>query len=566
MRRVKLEQTQPVASKRVTVTPEASPGDALFLPRGRGAARARPRSGWTLPPHLQQQVPRRLRNVALLYSGAYFASDIVSEFFMGSLSETFQKPSQWVPTVASILIGLVVAALGSSPRVTWRGKSYLGLVFEVIGSYGIALAMYTGAERFRDTPIVFFSLSPSWVAVWMLVYSIVVPAPPGRALLALLASASAPAVVMGISLQRAGLSTIFTPGMFFLHHVFPYLIVVGLAYASARIMVTLGADVSRARELGSYRLIERLGQGGMGEVWRASHQLLAREAAIKFIRPESFVGMSAEESRTMVQRFEREARATASLSSAHTVDLYDFGIADDGTFYYVMELLDGLDLDRLVRRFGPLPPARAVHLLTQVCESLEESHEKGLIHRDVKPANIYVCRSGVLRDFVKVLDFGLVAHRNSPALSEQRLTLPEFAIGTPAYMAPEAVRGQELDGRSDLYGLGCVAYWLLTGRQVFEGSSVLDIVSKHANVEPDPPSRHCPGTMPRELDALILRCLEKTPDRRPPSAREFARLLCSVPLEDAWSEERADAWWSEHVPGVQSEVDPTIVTRASTPR
>jgi len=527
--------------------PEATPGDTLFLPRGRTAPRARPKVEWTLPPHLQQQVPRRLRNIALLYSGAYFASDIVSDFFMGGLAETFRKPSEWVPTVASILIGLLVAALASSTRMTWRAKLRIGLVFEVIGSYGIALSMYTGAERFADTPIVFFSLSPSWVAIWMLLYSIVVPSPPGRALLALLASASAPAVVIGISMSRAGLSHLFTPEMFFLHHVFPYLICVGLAYASARIMVTLGADVSRARELGSYRLIERLGHGGMGEVWRASHQLLTRQAAIKFIRPESFVGLSAEESRTMIRRFELEARTTASLSSAHTVALYDFGVSDDGTFYYIMELLEGLDLDLLVRRFGPLSPARVVHLMTQVCESLEEAHEKGLIHRDVKPANIYLCRSGLRRDFIKVLDFGLVAHRGPTAPTEQRLTLPDFTIGTPAYMPPEVALGQELDRRSDLYGLGCVAYWLLTGRQVFEGASVLEVVSKHVHTEPDPPSRHGPGDVPQELDALILGCLEKTPDRRPSSAREVARLLCSIPLRDPWSEEHAEGWWSEHV-------------------
>ena len=250
----------------------------------------------------------------------------------------------------------------------------------------------------------------------------------------------------------------------------------------------------------------------------------------------------------MVQRFEREAQATASLSSEHTVDLYDFGVSDDGTFYYIMELLDGLDLDLLVRRFGPLPPSRVVHLLTQVCESLEEAHERGLVHRDVKPANIYVCRSGVRRDFVKVLDFGLVANLRTSAPTELRLTLPEHAIGTPAFMAPEVALGQELDGRSDLYGLGCVAYWLVTGRKVFEGSSVLEVLSKHVSVEPDPPSRHCPGEMPPDLDAVILRCLEKTPDRRPRGAREVAHLLRSVPLADPWTEERAEAWWAEHVP------------------
>jgi serine/threonine-protein kinase len=411
----------------------------------------------------------------------------------------------------------------------------------------IALAMYVDAEQYATTPIVFFVVSPSWIAIWMIVYSIVVPAPPGRALFALLASASAPAVLMWTALQRAGLLHVFTPETFFFAHVFPYIICVILAYVSARIMVTLGADVSRARELGSYRLIERIGQGGMGEVWRASHQLLAREAAIKFIRPESILGTSAEASSTMLRRFELKARATASLNSAHTVELYDFGVSDDGTFYYIMELLQGLDCDRLVREFGALPASRVVHLMDQVCESLAEAHEKGLIHRDVKPANIHVCRSGVRCDFVKVLDFGLVAHRQHVP-SDVMLTPPEHAIGTPAFMAPEVVQGKEIDERSDLYGLGCVAYWLVTGRQVFEGSGFLEVISKHLQAEPDPPSRHCPGEVPRELDALILSCLQKAPELRPPNAREVARLLHAVPLQDSWSAERAEAWWSEHIP------------------
>jgi serine/threonine-protein kinase len=522
-------------------------GDSLFLPSGHAARSAKSGIDRTLPPHLQEQLPRRLRNIALLYSLAYFLSEFAPSILTGHLRQEFRAPSEWVPGAASILTSLLVAALASGPRIPWHAKMNLGLAFEVLGSYGIALSMYVGAERFAGTPIVFYALSPSWVAIWMIVYSIVVPAPPGRALFALLASASAPAVVLGISLQRAGLSHVFTPEAFFLSHIFPYLICVVLAYGSARIMVTLGADVSRARELGSYRLIERLGQGGMGEVWRASHQLLAREAAIKFIRPESIVGMSAEESRTAVQRFEREARATASLTSAHTIELYDFGVSEDGTFYSIMELLEGLDCDLLVRRFGALPPSRVVHLMAQVCESLEEAHEKGLIHRDVKPANIYVCRSGILCDFIKVLDFGLVAHRRQPQ-PDVMLTPAEHAIGTPAFMAPEVAQAQEIDGRTDLYGLGCVGYWLVTGRQVFEGSGLLEIISKHLHVEPDPPSRHSPGAVPRELDALILRCLEKAPERRPPHAREVARLLRSVPLHDPWTAERAEEWWAEHIP------------------
>src|SRR5439155_15973653 len=420
------------------MTPKRS-GETLFLPGGRGDRPSKLSPDRTLPPHLQEQLPRRLRNIALLYSLAFFLSEFAPSIVAGKLSQEYQALFDWLPGVASILIGIVVAALASSPRVPWQVKMNVGLVFEVLGSYGIARSMYLGAERFASTPIVFFALSPSWVAIWMILYSIVVPAQPVRALFALLASASAPAVVMAYSLHHAGLFHIFTPETFFLTHILPYLTCVLLAYASARIMVTLGAEVSRARELGSYKLIERLGQGGMGEVWRASHQLLAREAAIKFIRPESTLGLSAEASRTMVQRFELEAKSTASLTSAHTVELYDFGVSDDGSFYYIMELLQGLDCDRLVRRFGALPPSRVVHLMAQACESLEEAHRKGLIHRDVKPANIYVCRSGVLCDFVKILDFGLVADRREKP-TDVMLTPAEHAIGTPAFMAPEAAQ------------------------------------------------------------------------------------------------------------------------------
>ena len=485
--------------------------------------------------------------MAVTYSLAFFFADLFPPLVTGQVRQKFQAPVDWVPTVISITLGLLVAVLVSSSRMRWETKLNLGLVFEVASSYGIALAQYLMLPMHADTPIVFYALSPSWVAVWMITYSIVVPAPPRRALLALIASASAPPVVIGLVLHRAGLSHLLPPPAFFFSHVFPYMICVALGYAGARIVYTLGAHVSRARELGSYHLIERLGRGGMGEVWRASHQLLARPAAIKFIRPETISATDPEESRKLLKRFELEARATASLSSAHTVDLYDFGVMDDGTFYYVMELLDGLDCDRLVRRFGPLPPARVVHLVTQTCESLEEAHDKGLIHRDVKPANIYVCRSGNRYDFVKVLDFGLVARLRAPAGPELRLTLPEQAVGTPEFMAPEVVLGQKIDGRTDLYGLGCVAYWLATGRSVFEGSNFYEVISKHLNASPDPPSLHAPNGMPRELDALILRCLAKAPEGRPADALDLARQLAAIPLSEPWRGEHAEAWWGDHL-------------------
>jgi serine/threonine-protein kinase len=381
----------------------------------------------------------------------------------------------------------------------------------------------------------------------MIFCSIIVPAPPRMSLVVLIASASAPLVVIRASLHAAGLDDLMPLPMFLVHHVLPYAISVVMAYVGARVVYKLGTDVSRAHELGSYRLIERLGRGGMGEVWRASHQLLARPAAIKFIRPEA-AGVNAADAQTMLRRFELEARSTASLTSAHTVDLYDFGVTDDGTFYYVMELLDGMDCEDLVRRFGAVPPARVVHLLAQMCESLDEAHTKGLIHRDVKPANIYVCRSGNRFDFVKVLDFGLVTHLRSPETKDARLTLPDQAIGTPQFMPPEVALGKGIDGRTDLYALGCVAYWLATGRPVFSGESLYDVVSKHLHAAPDPPSRHALHGMPSELEALILACLEKEPDRRPGTVRELARRLREVPLPEPWGDEQAEAWWKETAP------------------
>jgi serine/threonine-protein kinase len=244
-----------------------------------------------------------------------------------------------------------------------------------------------------------------------------------------------------------------------------------------------------------------------------------------------------------VARFEREVRAVTGLTHFNTVRVYDYGRADDGSFYYVMELLDGLDCDDLVRRFGAIPPARIVHLLAQICESLDEAHTQGLIHRDVKPANIYVCRNGNRFDFVKVLDFGLVTHRRALEAQDTRLTLPHQAVGTPQFMPPEVALGKEIDGRTDLYALGCVAYWLATGRPVFDGESLYDVVSKHLHANADPPSRHAPHAIPPELDALVLACLEKEPDRRPSTARELARRLRDIPLADRWGDEQAEAWW-----------------------
>jgi tRNA A-37 threonylcarbamoyl transferase component Bud32 len=308
-----------------------------------------------------------------------------------------------------------------------------------------------------------------------------------------------------------------------------------------------GRFVRQAREFGSYRLVAPLGRGGMGEVWRANHRLLARPAAIKLIRPELFGASGIEGRRATLRRFEREAQATALLRSPHTIQLYDFGVTDEGTFYYVMELLDGFDLETLVQRFGPLPWQRAIHLLRQVCDSLGEAHEHGMIHRDIKPANIYVCRYGRASDYVKVLDFGLVESRREgeDELGEPRVTKEGRFAGTPSCMAPEQIDARPLDARTDVYALGCVAYWLLTGKEVFEGTG-LRVMLHHVQTPPTPPSARTDRAIPQALESIVLACLAKSPDDRPQAVDALARQLASCVEGEPWTQDLAQTWWGEH--------------------
>jgi serine/threonine-protein kinase len=328
-----------------------------------------------------------------------------------------------------------------------------------------------------------------------------------------------------------------------------------LATITSRVTYGLRKQVAEANELGQYILEEKIGGGGMGDVWRARHRLLIRPAAIKLIRPQ--VSGDAD---LLLRRFEREARATAALKSPHTVQLYDFGATEDGRLYYVMELLDGLDLDTLVRQYGPLPPGRVVHILRQVCSSLQDAHTNGLVHRDIKPANVVVSRAGTTFDFAKVLDFGLVklgtagqrgsgaAGQSGEASNRESLTVGGTA-GTPAFMAPEVILDvADTDHRVDLYALGCVAYWLLTGKLVFQGKNGVEVMFHHAHTPAPRPSTASEQPIPAALEDLVMECLEKDPARRPGSAEAVNTRLNDVPLESAWTVEGAERWWAMHRP------------------
>ncbi|MCB9651552.1 MAG: serine/threonine protein kinase [Deltaproteobacteria bacterium] len=314
--------------------------------------------------------------------------------------------------------------------------------------------------------------------------------------------------------------------------------------------------VGEVAQLGSYTLESKIGEGGMGEVWRVQHAFLARPAAMKVIRAKALVGSAAtpeeaaERARVMMTRFEREAQTTAQLTSPHTVQVYDFGRAANETFFYVMELLDGMDLWSLVYRFGPQPEGRVLHILLQACDSVGEAHARGLIHRDLKPANIFLSKQGMQHDVTKVLDFGLVkspaALRGEQTETQMRLTQHGMVSGTPAYMSPEQASGRrDLDGRSDLYGLGCVAYFLLTGAEIFDDPNPIQIMLGQIERPPIPMRQRYPGLkLSPEFEAILGRMLEKNRDARFPDAGALADALRGCRLPEPWGPSEAAAWWS----------------------
>jgi len=307
------------------------------------------------------------------------------------------------------------------------------------------------------------------------------------------------------------------------------LVAVIVATVLSGVLFGLREAVRDARKLGQYTLTAKLGEGGMGAVYRAEHAFLRRPTAVKLL-PE------AEADDAAAERFEKEVQLTAGLLHPNTVRIFDYGRTPDGVFYYAMELLEGGDLDTIVESSGPQPPARVAHIMKQVAGSLAEAHGIGLIHRDIKPANILVSSKGV-PDLVKVADFGLVTHVEDAGTSQE-------VVGTPLFMSPEAVSAPEtIDGRADIYALGAVGYYLLTGRHVFEGTGTLQILAAHAGIEPTPPSEHVDG-VPEELEALVLSCLAKEPADRPQDAEAVSRL--ASPLAAGWTSDDAAAWWEEH--------------------
>jgi len=497
-------------------------------------------SSASVPPELLADAGRRLGWVALIYVGG----TVVGHF--GRRAALALTSASGFGVHLSDIFALAAAALGTAVYLVARGQRLsprrvldLGLFLQVAGAFGIAAGeLPDGALPSVDRLFAFVPVE----CVWIVLFPLVVPNTPTKVLVASLLAASMGPAALGLSAAVHG-TPIDRPLVVAAFYLTSNYLCAVIAYLVARIVHRFNMRLKHLREIGSYELIERIGEGGMGEVWRARHRLLARPAAIKLIRSD-VLGASQRTREGIVRRFEREARDTATLGSTHTIDVYDFGVTEDGEFYYVMELLDGISLERFVQLYGSMEPARVVYVLRQVCHSLGEAHSHGLVHRDIKPANIFICRLGPDDDFVKVLDFGLVKHVEATGAM---LTMEGVTAGTPAYMAPEVALGRPgVDGRADIYALGCVAYYLLTGQPVFSADSDVATALAHVKDEPVRPSVRSEFDIPPALEMLILDSLAKDPAARPASAELFSERLATAVPNDAWTGKQAHVWWELH--------------------
>jgi serine/threonine-protein kinase len=476
---------------------------------------------------------------AMVDRGIRIAVLVAMAFGFGSVLFSFLGRATWsvVQPIAICSALIVLGMLGLRAYAHREGATaesilHAGLLYVIFccGLLAYAHAAIEGQVYGRVTAFGPFTLV-------LISFPIVIPAT-GRLALVTVLFATAVVPIAFFFAKVSGFAEI--PGTTYLEATLTQILCGTVALLSSNSLGRLRRDAARAARMGSYELVEPLGEGGMGEVWRARHDMLAREAAIKLIKPGRG---SAQSRRRALTRFRREAQSTALLTSPHTVRLFDFGVTDQKDFYYVMELLQGMDLHALVRDHGRQPVGRVLEILIQACDSLGEAHSKGLIHRDIKPANIMLCRVGLRHDVVKVLDFGVVALRPNADIRSDSFPTGSAVVGTPAYMAPEAV-SDDSEERSDLYSLGCVGYYLLTGRRVFERENATRMVIAHADEQAAPPSKH--GVSVSEgFERALMRCLEKSPEARHADAAALQRALLDCRQDHPWTELDAARWWGD---------------------
>ena len=494
-----------------------------------------------LPPKLLEDGAQRFAWLAGVTAVLIVTVELGQYWLQPELAPVFRDPLNRLVTLATVLMAVGMVALHRNKLVTASTMFAIGAAFQVLVAACVSL-VETSKPFPPNEPV----LGISALGPWIFVVGTSIPNRPIWTLIVGLAEAAMWPAAYFFNIVRFD----FTPMEWNHFAVWPginFLLAI-LAFVISRRLYGTAVAAERAAELGSYRLVAPIGEGGMGEVWQATHQMLARKAAIKLVKPE---GLSSRQAEVSAKRFRREANVIAGLQSPHTVYLYDFGSSQDGRFYYVMELLDGISLQTLVTKFGPLPANRVAHILRQICLSLEEAHQNGVVHRDLKPSNVMVCRVALTYDFVKVLDFGLAKSvRQGEEVTQ--LTMEGMASGTPGYIAPEVAIGEaRIDHRADLYAVGCVAYFLLTGTLVFYDTNPVTMALKHVQAEPDLPSTRTELLIPKGLEEIVMRCLAKHPDDRPGSAREIADAVALCDLSD-WTDAVAEAWWERHLPASSS--------------
>lgn len=495
-------------------------------------------------PHLSREtndlLRDRLRVASLLLFAGYLTFFIKNLFYL----DRFESALDWVLFWDHLAITVVTGFIGL--RMCVRCPHVLGnlRVVELIvfGGSAMFFAFLSSAMLLNSAKEGYLlSIAPMWMLL-IFTYALFVPNTWRRAGLVIGGMALLSIVVLFTTwASSADVAQVIVqkPNLKRMMMEVPMIIVISsiIAVGGVKTINTLRTQAFQARQLGQYRLKQLLGAGGMGEVHLAEHVLLKRPCALKLIHPDK-----AGNPNTMA-RFEREVQATATLSHWNTVEIFDYGRTDDGTFYYVMEYLPGLNLHQLVDMFGPMPAERAIHLLMQTCDALSEAHAKGLVHRDIKPGNIFAANRGGVYDVAKLLDFGLVKPLTEIE-SESGVTQEGMIAGSPLFMSPEQATADKVDARSDIYSLGAVAYFLLTGRPPFDDDKPIKILMAHVNQEPAPPS-HINPDMPEDLEQIILKCLAKLPNNRFDSAKALRSALSECRDAGHWTRECAQAWWHD---------------------
>ena len=496
----------------------------------------------------------RLRATALLLHAGFTIFWIwwTIEILFGDAAQS----TSWFLYATQIGVGIVLGALGigmcrKCDIPIWSLRIQETLVFGLPALFFVlmqAVNMPKCAQMHHYIP----TPAPPWLMLIFL-YALFIPNTWRRAALVIGAMAVAPVAVttvMWLTDSLCNLALAKQSGFFV-----EMFLQMSLAAVSSVVGVhtigTLRREAFKAKQLGQYNLRHLIGVGGMGEVYLAEHRLMKRPCAIKLIRPDKAGDPK------ILARFEREVKASAKLSHWNSIEIFDYGHADDGTFYYVMEFLPGMNLHELVKRYGPLPPARVIHLLKQTCDALAEAHAAELVHRDIKPANIFAAQRGGLYDVAKLLDFGLVKPISS--VEHSQLTQDGSITGSPLYMSPEQTTGDSHpDGRSDIYSLGAVAYFLLTGRPPFDYQQPIKVLLAHSSETPSPPSELNSEIHP-DLDEVVMKCLEKDPDDRFQDVLQMRDALLACTNAEGWTREDAQEWWQANGDQEATTVESTAV-------